>query len=100
MRTPQRARIERLEARRGGREGPPEVVCFMVGADLTEEERAVLARRDVIPLAVFGPEDHILADGASGAPTKPSSSGSADLKEGRLRLQRRTSVPDRWLFSL
>ena len=72
VRTPQRARIECLEARRGGREGPPEVVCFMVGANLTEEERAVLARRDVIPLAVFGPEDHILADGASRVLAKPA----------------------------
>ena len=31
VRTPQRTRIECLEARRGGRGGPPEVVCTMVG---------------------------------------------------------------------
>ena len=49
MLTP-RTRLERLEAQLGQRSQAPEVVCVLLGAELTPEEEAILARPGVLTL--------------------------------------------------
>ena len=81
-----RTRLERLEARQE-RPRQPEIVCVLVGANLTEIEREVLARPDVLTVPAFGEGDHIL-EGFTGRvlglpPPKPLSAATGSPRPRR-----------------